>query len=159
MADEPTFEGEDLADQHDAAATADVKEPKATASDDAPSQKPDVEEGDPNEGVLEAQPEPGTEIAVPSATVDAEAPEEPTVSLVVNADFTVPVLEEYQDDKGRPRGRVKGYEAPTDLRVYSAAAPPDADYVDEDGYVTLPATVPASVASDLLTSPAVEAKD
>lgn len=111
---------------------------------------------DPNDDLAAASIDVDREVNVSTAyTLDAEAPEEPKVEVKINPNFKVVELEEYTDDQGRPRGRVKGYNAPTEIRVYSAVAH-EQGVSDESGYVTLPATVPASVASDLAASPAVE---
>lgn len=114
------------------------------------------ETDDPNDDLDAARPDEGTPVSVPDALIEVEPPEEPTVDLVVADNFKIPVLEEYTDEQGRPRGRVAGYEAPDDLKVSLSSFDAEADYVDEDGYVTLPATVPASVAAELTDNPAVE---
>lgn len=111
---------------------------------------------DPNDDLAAASIDVDREVSVSTDyTIDEEAPEEPTVEVKINPNFKVVELEEYTDDQGRPRGRVKGYNPPTDLRVYSAVAH-EQGVSDEDGYVVVPATVPASVGADLAASPAVE---
>lgn len=119
---------------------------------------------DPNDDIQAAAIDVGREIAVPAAVQDVEEPDEPTVKVRLNPNFKVPVLEEYQDEQGRPRGRVKGYEAPSEAAVAVASAIPDEDdeYVDDDGRVVVSSSavvVPAHLAADLETSPAVEVVD
>lgn len=151
----------DVVDQHDAAATAvDPVDAPSKQADDKSAEKERneaLETADPNDDLDVARPDEGTEISLPGTVIEAEEVAEPTVKVELDANFTVPVLEAYQDEQGRERGRVKGYEAPTDAKVYSATA--EAQGVGEDGYITLPAEVPASVAADLEVSPAVKVVD
>lgn len=115
---------------------------------------------DPNDDLVAARPEEGRDIAVPAAVVEAAEPDEPTVKVRLVDSFVVPVLEEYEDEQGRPRGRVAGYEAPSDVRISVASFDPDKDkdFVDEDGYVALDGVVelPQHIANQVLGSPAVE---
>jgi hypothetical protein len=109
---------------------------------------------DPNDNIAAATTDVGREIAVPSEVADADAPPEETVTVSLNDNFKVPVYEEYTDDKGVTHGRVASYEAPSDVRIYVASA--DAVGIgDEDGYITLPSEVPASVGTSLENNPAV----
>lgn len=119
---------------------------------------------DPNDDIQAAAIDVGREISVPGAVQEAETPEEPTVKVRLNPNFKVPVLEEYQDEQGRPRGRVKGYDAPSEVAVAVASVVPDDDdeFVDDEGRVVLSSSaveVPAHLAADLETSPAVEVVD
>ena len=117
------------------------------------------ESADPVDDLAAAQPDVGTAISVPDVIVEAEEPAEPTVKVKVRDSFTVPVLEEYRDEQDRPRGRIKGYEAPTDVRIAVAQYDPETDKeVDEDGYIAISGTVelPQHLADQVLGSVAVE---
>jgi hypothetical protein len=109
---------------------------------------------DPNDNLEAARTDVGREINVPPTHVGAEAPEPEKVSVSLNPEFTEPTYEEYVDDKGVTHGKVGEAVAPEgDVKVYSATA--EALGLGEDGYITLPAEVPPSVAADLEGSPAV----
>lgn len=113
---------------------------------------------DPNDDIDVSRPDVGREVSVDTDyTIDEEPPAPEPVKVELNPDFKVPELEEYTDEQGRPRGRVKGYVKPEgDVRVYVASAEAGSDYADDDGYVTLPASVPPHVATSLAGHPAVK---
>lgn len=125
-----------------------------TADEEAQAAKETV---DPNDDIQAAGIDVDREISVPPTVIDAEAPPEPTVKFAVNPEFKVPVLEEYVDDQGVNRGRVKEWSAPEgDIRISVSTYDPEVDtVVDEDGYVTLPAEVPQHIAVQIENHPAV----
>jgi hypothetical protein len=113
------------------------------------------ETADPNDDLAAARTDEGREVPIVPETVDVEPEEQPPVALELNTEFKVPVLEEYTDDKGVQRGKIAGYEAPSDVKIYTAAGHA-LGITDDDGYITLPADVPPAVAADLQNNPAVK---
>lgn len=149
----------DTSDRLQTVAEATAEEAREKAQELREAQETD----DPNDDIAAARPEEGTAVAVPEAVVEVDEPDEPTVKLQLADSFKVPVLEEYTDEQGRPRGRVAGYEAPEDVRIAVASYDPDedSDWVDEDGYVVLDSVVevPKHIAVQITGNPAVEVVD
>lgn len=132
----------------------------AEAADKAQELKEAHASDNPNDDLAAARPDEGTEISVPPDVVSAEEPEEPTVKVKPSKDFKVPVLEEYEDEQGRTRGKVAGYETPSDLRLSVSIYDPEADseWVDEDGYIAISKVtdLPRHLAAQIADHPAVE---